>query len=47
MILKLRSNNNILGNEELLNKSYLISDYYKADINRCIAGVLFSSFEES
>ena len=36
----------ILSNEEVLNKSYLVPDYYKGDLNRCVAGVLFSSLEE-
>lgn len=35
----------ILTNEEVLIKSYLVPDYYRADLNRCIAGVLFSSVE--
>jgi 5-methylcytosine-specific restriction protein B len=36
----------ILTNEEVISKPNLVPNYYRTDLNRCIAGVLFSSLED-
>ena len=36
----------ILTNEEVISKSSVVPNYYRADLNRCVAGVLFSSLED-
>lgn len=36
----------ILNNEEVKNKSYLVPSYYRANLDRCISGIVFNSIED-